>query len=357
MLCDMRRTDPLPMPATYPARRAALRALSALTALAAMPGLRPAWAAEGPVIDELLSDPARGGRRLPVKLRLPVGDGPWPWVIHSHGLGGSRDGGAAWGRAWSDAGVAVLHVQHPGSDRDTLREGLRALRAAASGEQLLARVGDVAFVLDETARRARSGSLWAQLRADAVGVSGHSFGAHTAQAIAGQRFAGAAATTSDSRPRAFIAFSPSPGGRGVTPNDAGRAFGGVARPFFSLTGSMDADPLAGRGQGRDDGHFRTLVYDGLPAGAKALLWLEGADHASFGGGTGSISAQAAWRRDAAVLAVEPTHQALIAGLTALWWRWRLSNDVAAEAALKTLATGQAAGGLGPVVAPNRFVLG
>ncbi len=352
----MKPNHPLP-PVNDPARRGALRALSALTALAALPGLRPAWAAEGPVLDELLSDPARNGRPLPVKLRLPVGDGPWPWVIHSHGLGGSRDGAAAWGSAWAGAGVAVLHVQHPGSDRDTLRGGLQALRAAANGEQLLARVGDVAFVLDETARRARSGSPWAQLRVDAVGVSGHSFGAHTVQAVAGQRFAaaGATATPGDPRPRAFVAFSPSPGGRAEARNDARRAFDGVARPFFSLTGSLDADPLASRGQERDDGHYRTQVYEGLPAGAKALLWLEGADHFSFGGGTG-MSSQALRRRDAAVLAAESAHQALIAGLTALWWRWRLSNDAAAETALRALATGQAAGGLGPVVAPDRFVL-
>ena len=350
----MKPIPALPMPCKDPGRRCTLRALSVLAALTALPSLRPAWAAEGPVLDELLSDPARGGRNLPVKLRLPAGDGPWPWVIHSHGLGGSRDGGLVWGRAWAAAGVAVLHVQHPGSDRETLREGLQALRAAASGEQLLARVGDVAFVLDDAARRARFGGPWAQLRADAVGVSGHSFGAHTVQALAGQRFA--AGTVDDPRPRAFAAFSPSPGGRAEARGDAGRAFGGVARPFFALTGARDADPLAGRGQQRNDGHFRTPVYDGLPAGAKALLWLESADHASFGGGTG-MAAPAARRRDAAVLAAEPAHQALIAGLTALWWRWRLLNDAAAEATLRALAAGQVGGGLGPVVAPDWLVLG
>ncbi|MCP5261540.1 MAG: dienelactone hydrolase [Rhodoferax sp.] len=344
------------MPVNDPARRGALRAMSALAVLAALPGPRSAWAAEGPVLDELLSDPARGGRTLPVKLRLPTGDGPWPWVIHSHGLGGSRDGAAAWGHAWAGAGVAVLHVQHPGSDRDTLRAGLRALRAAASAEQLLARVGDVAFVLDEVTRRARSGGLWAQLRADAVGVSGHSFGAHTVQAVAGQRFAGAAAVARDPRPRAFVAFSPSPGARADTLDDARRAFGGVTRPFFALTGSLDTNPLADHGPQHDDGRYRTQVYEGLPAGDKALLWLEGADHASFGGGTG-MPAPAMRRRDAAVLAAEPAHQSLIAGMTALWWRWRLSNDATAEETLRALAHGQVAGGLGPVVAPDRFMVG
>ncbi|MCZ4312168.1 hypothetical protein O4H66_02020 [Comamonadaceae bacterium G21597-S1] len=344
------------LPVNDPARRGALRTMSVVAALATLPGLRPAWAADGPVFDALLSDPARGERPVPVKLRLPMGDGPWPWVIHSHGLGGSRDGAAAWGRAWAGAGVAVVHVQHPGSDRDTLREGMRALRAAASAEQLLARVGDVAFVLGEIARRARSGGLWTRLRADAVGVSGHSFGAHTVQAVAGQRFAGAEAVASDPRPRAFVAFSPSPGARTDTRDDARRAFGSVTRPFFALSGSLDTNPLADRGPQHDDGRYRTLVYDGLPAGDKAMLWLEGADHASFGGGTG-MTAPVMRRRDAAVLAAEPAHQTLIAGMTALWWRWRLSGDASAEAALRALAHGQAPGGLGPVLAPDRFMLG
>ena len=70
-----------------------------------------------------------------------------------------------------------------------------------------------------------------------------------------------------------------------------------------------------------------------------------------------MPAPAMRRRDAAVLAAEPAHQSLIAGMTALWWRWRLSGDATAEAALRALAHGQAAGGLGPVVTPDRFVLG
>lgn len=93
-------------------------------------------------------------------------------MLYSHGLGGSRDGGAAWGQAWADAGIAVLHLQHPGSDSDTLRNGLAALRAAASAEQLLARVRDVRFVLDEVERQAAAGvEPWRSLRLDALGLA------------------------------------------------------------------------------------------------------------------------------------------------------------------------------------------
>ncbi|MGL6111398.1 MAG: hypothetical protein ACRC2B_15000, partial [Rubrivivax sp.] len=60
-------------------------------------------------------DSARG-RDLPLRMRWPAGDGPCALVLYSHGLGGSRDGGDAWGQTWAEAGLAVLHLQHPGSD-------------------------------------------------------------------------------------------------------------------------------------------------------------------------------------------------------------------------------------------------
>ena len=87
------------------------------------------------------------------------------------------------------------------------RNGLTALRAAASAEQLLARVQDVRFALDEIEALALSGvEPWSALRRDAIGMAGHSFGAQTTQALAGQRYS-AAADVADPRLRAFIALS------------------------------------------------------------------------------------------------------------------------------------------------------
>ena len=163
------------------------------------------------------TDPARR-RRLPWLLRLPsddLGDGPWPCVIYSHGLGGTREGGARWGEAWAAGGIAVLHVQHAGSDLSVLRGGMQALRDAASAQQLVARIGDMQFAIGEIARRAEAGEApWSRLRRDAIGVAGHSFGAVTTQALAGERFPFGQGVV-EPRPRAFIAFSPSspPGGR------------------------------------------------------------------------------------------------------------------------------------------------
>ena len=117
---------------------------------AALAGLHRA-ARAAPPLDGAWTDRARG-RSVPWRLRLPSQPGPWSLVLYSHGLGGNREGAAAWGQAWADAGVAVLHLQHPGSDTETLRSGMAALRAAASAAQLLARVRDVRHALDEVGR-------------------------------------------------------------------------------------------------------------------------------------------------------------------------------------------------------------
>jgi dienelactone hydrolase len=53
--------------------------------------------------------------------------------------------------------------------------------------QLKTRVADLAFVLDEVARRrGESGSLWSNIKTDDVGVFGHSFGGATALMLAAQ---------------------------------------------------------------------------------------------------------------------------------------------------------------------------
>lgn len=279
------------------------------------------------VTDGSWTDSARS-RSLPWRLRLPAGAGPWPLVLFSHGLGGSVDAGTVWGQAWAAAGVAVLHLQHPGSDTAVVRAGLQAWKAAGNAEQWRARVEDVHFVLDELGRRAASGGApWAQLRKDAIGLAGHSFGALTTQAVAGQRFQ-VPAQAEDPRPRAFIAFSPSPPRAGRPP--LAQAFGGITRPFLAVTGSEDGDPFGGA----DTGDHRATVYEGLPPGQRALLWLDGADHATFGGQPlARHLARGPLRRRGPAAEREAQHHALVARITSDWWRATLLGDAAARASL------------------------
>ena len=295
---------------------------------------RAAWAAASEFKDELWTDMARS-RSLPVRLRWPAGDAPCGLVVYSHGLGGSRAGGAVWGEAWQAAGLAVLHVQHPGSDTEIWSAGLRGVRQGAAFEQYVQRVADAHFVFDELDRLHAQGGAWKRLRPDALGFAGHSFGARLTQAVAGEMPPRArradVARLADPRPRAFIAFSPGFSSRDGTDDGAVRArFGAITRPFLCVTGTKDDAMIVGDA----DNAARRAVYRGLPAGQKAQLVLAGADHMTFGGGTGMAPGRRGLPRAAGAADLEPQHRQLVAEITADWWRWRLLDDEAAAARLR-----------------------
>jgi predicted dienelactone hydrolase len=302
----------------------ALCALSAFTGRAA---------AAPDVQDDTWRDSARS-RDIPVRLRWPTSPGPWPLLLYSHGLGGNRDGGDVWGQAWCEAGFVVLHVQHPGSDTEVLRSGgVSALRAAGNAQQLLARVADMRFVLDEATRRQSDGErAWRSVRLDAVGMAGHSFGAVTTLALAGQRYP-VPGDLSDRRLQAFLALSPTSARSRLSLQEQ---FGRITRPFMAITGSLDGDPFGAY----DTGEPRAQVYEGLPPGQRALLWLDGADHMTFGGNREQrIRGRGPFQRAAVAQQREDAHHALVASLSTLWWRWRLLADTAAQDLLRQAPDG------------------
>lgn len=73
-------------------------------------------------------DPARGGRIVPYKAYVPAGPGPFPTVLHSHGLGGSREASAYILEPLATAGFLVVALQHPGSDSGLLSGAGRGMR-------------------------------------------------------------------------------------------------------------------------------------------------------------------------------------------------------------------------------------
>ncbi len=306
--------------------------ISAL-ACGALPGLcTQAQTREPLVVDEVWLDATRQ-REVPVKVRWPdaatVQDAPLPVVLFSHGLGGTREGGAVWGEAWVAAGFVVVHLQHAGSDLAAVRAvtntfaDQRALRSAAGPAQLLARLRDVSFALDEIGRRhtARQ-ERWASVRPDQVGMSGHSFGAHTTLGMAGQRYPGFEGI-GEPRLAAFIAFSPSLPAVG----DARQAFDRMTRPLLCITGTRDSD-VVGVGATPER---RAAVFDALPAGNKAQLLLQDADHMTFAGQTGR--AVEIVPREQVTRELQPAHHALVASITTDWWRATLLNAAAARTRL------------------------
>ncbi|MCY7304569.1 MAG: hypothetical protein LH632_00165 [Rhodoferax sp.] len=302
---------------------AALGAAIPLTGVAGMPAAS--------VVDETWTDAARQ-REIPVRLRWPDGgqhSGPRPIVLFSHGLGGTRDGGSLWGEAWSNAGFVVLHLQHHGSDLAAVRGTASSftdragLRTAATAQQLLARLRDVGFVLEEITRRHQARQeRWAAVRPTRIGMSGHSFGAHTTLGMAGQTYPG---FTGVDEPRlaSFIAFSPTlPPTGGPT-----QAFSRLTRPLLSITGTRDSDVL-GTGATAER---RIAVFGALPMGDKGHLVLQDADHMTFAGQTGRAVEIVA--REQITLDLQPSHHALIGSVTTDWWRATLQGDAASRTRL------------------------
>lgn len=270
------------------------------------------------------------GRDLPLRVRMPAGTGQVPLLLFSPGLGGTVGGGTAWGQAWAAAGFAVIHLQHPGSDDRVYAEAASPtevparVRAAASGEQLIARIDDVRFVLDAllSGPAVPGGCDLARIDRTRIGMAGHSMGAWTAAAVAGQRF-GSGLTLADSRVRAVVLFSPS-AQAGVDP---AYGFGAITIPALSVTGTADGQPLSADPALRAAALTeRSAPYRGMAAGNKYLLVFAGADHMIFSGGTKRPPQPA----DAHVNEVS-------AAATTAFWQATLNGDAKARAWLVTPA--------------------
>lgn len=228
---------------------------------------------------ELTVKDAERQRDLPLRIYLPKSRGPAPVVLFSHGLGGNRDGSAYLGKHWAARGFVSVFLQHPGSDDSLWKDlpparRLAALRQAASLQNFLLRVQDVPAVLGQLAKwNAESGhALDGRLDLTRVGMSGHSFGAQTTQAVAGQATAFGRQRFLDSRIKAAVIMSPSVPKAG----SAERAFGSVKIPWLLITGTHDTAPIGGQTV-----ESRRGVFPALPRGDKYELVLAGAEHSAF----------------------------------------------------------------------------
>lgn len=217
-------------------------------------------------------------RDIPVRVYLPDSAKPAPVILYSHGLGGSIETSRFLGEHWAKRGFVAVFMQHPGSDDSVWKdakpgERMAALERAASVDQFLARVADVSSVLDTLARWNADAKhpLAGRLDLAKVGMSGHSFGAVTTEAVSGEALPRGHDFT-DHRIRAALVMSPSTP-HGLTPE---QAFGKVALPWLLMTGTKDEAPI-----GHQTAASRLEVFRALPAGAKYQLVLDGAEHSVF----------------------------------------------------------------------------
>jgi len=294
----------------------------------------------GVVCDAVWHDAARG-RDMPVRIRMPAAGARVPVVLFSHGLGGSLAAGTRWAADWTKAGFAVIHLQHPGSDTsvwEALPQAQRvaALKAAVNAQQQVARLQDVNFAVETVIAHGKYGDCdLARLDSRRIGLAGHSMGAGTVQAAAGQRYQVGTEMRSfpDRRIRAFIAFSPSapPIARAATPGDdltaAAIAFDHITAPFLSVTGTRDTSPI----DPSLTALSRQLVFRALPKGNAYLLVLDDADHIVLGGGDGEGAALRA-----TTSADDAGIERVVGQVTTLFWLATLSDSALALKTLKDL---------------------
>jgi predicted dienelactone hydrolase len=271
------------------------------------------------ILDLTVQDETRE-RDVPLRLYLPTDGKHSTVVLFSHGLGGTCRGCSFLGKHWSARGYVAVFLQHPGSDdsvwRDEPRSGrMAAMKQAASGKNFLLRVRDVSAVLDQLQSWNKQAGHVLQGRLDAthVGMSGHSFGAVTTQAVSGQSAAFIGQRFTDARISAAIAFSPSSPRHG----DPATAFGSVKIPWLLMTGTKDTAPIGGQTV-----ESRLEVYPQLPASIDRYeLVLHNAEHSAF--------TDRALPGDSELR--NPNHHRAILALSTAFWDAHLRDDTAAYA--------------------------
>jgi predicted dienelactone hydrolase len=272
---------------------------------------------ERPARAEFVVRDAARSREIPILVYLPKATSPAPIVLFSHGLGGSREMGAFLGEHWARRGYVAVFLQHPGSDVDVWQgrprgQGLASLVAAASAQNFLLRVRDVTAVLDQLGRwQVASGhDLRGRLDMARIGMSGHSFGAITTQAVSGQTFP-AGIIAADPRIKAALPMSPSTPQRG----SAASAFAAVKIPWLVMTGTLDSSPI-----GNASAASRRDVFAALRPPSKYELVLDGAEHSAF--------TDRALPGDKA--ARNPNHHRTMLALSTAFWDAYLRADDAAR---------------------------
>jgi len=261
-------------------------------------------------------------RDIPIRVYLPATTNPAPVALFSHGLGGTRENSPYLGEHWAARGYVGVFLQHPGSDdsvwRDSpMSEWMTAMKKAASGPNLVLRVKDVPAVLNqlEEWNKQAGHPLRGRMDLTRVGMSGHSFGAITTQAVSGQSFGRGGTVFTDARIDAAVAFSPSSPSVG----DPASAFGSVKIPWMLMTGTKDNSIIVDTTV-----ESRLNVYPHLAPGGKYELVLYNAEHSAF------IDRALPGDREAR----NPNHHRAILALTTAFWDAYLKSNTAALAWLQ-----------------------
>lgn len=283
-------------------------------------------------------DLSRNGRTVPYKIYYPENPGEkLPVIIWSHGYGGNRDGAGFISRYIAGQGYTIVHLTHPGSD-SSLWEGKKIhpwevlKKTPLTQAMALDRFRDVPFAVDQLQEWAQQNpDVGAAMDFSKLGMSGHSFGAMTSQAMAGQLFQdeeGVLRSFADDRFKAGILYSPVPIRELTHEKPEPHIYGPIKLPLFHMTGTDDDSPLEGFNYKR-----RVAVYDYSGPADKYLKILNKGDHMVYNGTRGQLE----------VNPLRPQHEELIKVSSLAFWDAYLKDD---KNALEWLKNGGFEGLLG-----------
>jgi len=236
------------------------------------------------IVEDLTLHDGKRGKAIECRVYFPAVGDKLPLIAFSHGFGADRAAFTVIAHHWAEHGYVVIAPSHwdgfgksKGTGDVLPAGGLQALmeNAAAKIEN---RVGDVAFILDSTEQlSALLPVLRGRIDVTRTGVGGHSLGAYTTMLIGGvtadigeQK----ARSFKDDRVRCILPISgQGTGQQGLTPS----SWVNLKLPMMTMTGSLD------KGAGGQGPEWKQESFKFCPAGDKYLVFIEGANHVSFGG--------------------------------------------------------------------------
>ena len=270
-------------------------------------------------VAELVLRDEKRGKDLQLRVSFSNHAGVFPVVVWSHGATGSKDDYQPLVRHWVSYGYVCIQANH--SDSRALAGMSQTGQVANKFQDWANRPKDVAFILDSLdAIEAKVQGLKGKMDKKTIGVGGHSFGAHTAQLVAGTTtvdLGGVRTSHADPRPKAFVLISPQ--GRGPQLDD--KSWEGLTRPFLSIIGSNDW------GRNGDPVDWRLDPFRLASSTDKYLLYIEGAHH-DFGGIGGGVAYRNAGPANA-------NHLAYVLSATTAFWDAYLKDDREARSYLST----------------------
>ena len=223
-----------------------------------------------------LRDESRN-KNLELRVYYPIGEGPFPVVIFSHGNTSSKDKYPKVGRFLAGHGFVSIHPTHSDSFKYSNQSGERSdwsKKSMWDQDRWISRPKDISFVIDSIDQIVENhDELRSKLNVSKIAVAGHSFGANTAQLIGGAkiRLKGREDLVSfqDERVKAIVAFSPAGRGWVGMENDS---WSELELPMLSVTGTKDFGPEGRRFD------FRLESFLLSPPGHKYQMIVQGMGH-------------------------------------------------------------------------------